>query len=92
MEEFDPVNRPLHYNSSPAKCSDCGRRIECIDVARHWCYNLGNALKYLWRCGLKGNRIEDLKKARFYIHDEIEEELVKMGVIPKKRDLPKEFS
>lgn len=67
---LDNVNHPPHYNNSPAKC-DCGRRIECIDVTRHHTFNIGNAIKYLWRCDLKGNTIEDLKKAIWYIEDEI---------------------
>lgn len=64
------VDHPCHYNSGEAKC-DCGRRIECIDVTRHMSFNLGNAVKYLWRWKHKGG-IEDLKKARWYLHDEIE--------------------
>jgi hypothetical protein len=68
---LDPVNHPAHYNNSPAKCDYCGRRIECIDVTRHYAFNIGNAIKYLWRCDLKGNSIEDLKKAAWYINDEI---------------------
>lgn len=66
----DNVNHPPHYNNSPAKC-ECGRRIECIDVTRHMAFNIGNAVKYLWRCELKGNTLEDLKKAAWYIQDEI---------------------
>lgn len=70
-EEFhDPVNHPPHYNNSPAAC-ECGRRIECIDVTRHYSFNIGNAIKYLWRCDLKGRAVEDLKKAIWYIEDEI---------------------
>jgi hypothetical protein len=40
---------------------------------RHRNYNIGNAIKYLWRAGLKNEdkHIEDLKKAIFYITDEI---------------------
>lgn len=71
---IDNVNHPPHYNSNPAKC-DCGRRIECIDITRHQSFNIGNAIKYLWRCNLKGNSIEDLKKAKWYIQDEIDERL-----------------
>lgn len=76
LREFDPrtfhdsVNHPAHYNNSPATCS-CGRRIECIDVTRHYNFNIGNAIKYLWRCDLKDNDIEDLRKAVWYINDEI---------------------
>jgi Protein of unknwon function (DUF3310) len=66
----DAVNHPEHYNSSPAKCS-CGKTIECIEVARHMNFNIGNAVKYLWRQGLKNDAIEDLKKAVWYIEDEI---------------------
>ena len=67
----DPVNHPSHYTSSPAKCS-CGKPIECIQVVEHMGFNLGNSVKYLWRCDLKKNDIEDLRKAEFYIKREIE--------------------
>lgn len=61
---FDPVNHPKHYNSHPSG-------IECIEVTRHFNFNVGNAIKYLWRAGQKGNPIEDLEKAIWYIRDEI---------------------
>lgn len=93
----DPVNHPKHYTSDPSG-------IECIQITRHRNFNIGNAIKYLWRAGLKsasftgqiipvedGNivkalqtaevlgkvinrskQIEDLKKARWYIADEIQ--------------------
>jgi hypothetical protein len=35
-------------------------------------FNLGNAIKYIWRCDLKKDAIEDLKKAVWYIEREIE--------------------
>ena len=66
----DPVNHPSHYTSSPATCA-CGRTIECIDVVRHMGFNLGNVVKYVWRAGAKGDRIEDLRKAAWYLADEI---------------------
>ena len=58
----DPVNHPSHYTSDPSG-------IECIQIVRH-----RNAIKYLWRAGLKdGNSdIQDLQKAVWYIQDEIE--------------------
>lgn len=68
-ESHDNVDHPKHYNSSPAIC-ECGRRIECIDVTRHMNFNIGNAVKYLWRYLDKGG-LEDLKKARWYIEDHI---------------------
>lgn len=60
----DPVNHPSHYTSHPSG-------IECIQIVRHMTFNIGNAIKYLWRADHKENRIQDLKKAIFYIEDEI---------------------
>ena len=67
----DPVNHPVHYTSSPARCSACGAGIECIQITEHMGFNLGNALKYVWRCDLKADPVQDLKKARFYLDREI---------------------
>ena len=62
----DFVNHPLHYTSDPSG-------VECIQITRHRNFNVGNAIKYLWRAGLKDDSktIEDLEKAVFYIDDEI---------------------
>lgn len=68
----DQVNHPKHYTSDPSG-------IECIDVTRHRNFNIGNAIKYLWRAGLKEDKdrklidkqIEDLNKAVWYLVDEI---------------------
>lgn len=64
--EHDPVNHPSHYTSDPSG-------IECIQITRHRNYNIGNAIKYLWRAGLKNEdtQLEDLAKAIFYIQDEM---------------------
>lgn len=59
------INHPDHYNAHPSG-------IECIDVVEHYGFNVGNAIKYLWRAGLKGDRIEDLEKAAWYIAREKE--------------------
>lgn len=61
------VNHPKHYNSDPSG-------IECIDVVKYRNFCIGNAMKYLWRAGLKGEntQIEDLKKAIWYINCEID--------------------
>lgn len=69
----DMVNHPTHYTSDPSG-------VECIDIVRHRNFNVGNAIKYLWRAGLKKDselkaglkQIEDLRKAIFYIEDEIQ--------------------
>jgi hypothetical protein len=70
MSDHDPINHPLHYNNSEATCSACSLQIECIDITRHMSFNIGNAIKYLWRFEDK-NGIEDLKKAAWYLEDEI---------------------
>lgn len=60
----DPVNQPAHYRRHASG-------IECIQVTEHMNFCMGNAMKYLWRCGEKGDPIEDLKKARWYLDREI---------------------
>lgn len=68
----DKVNSPSHYTSHPSG-------IECIEISRWYDFCIGNAIKYLWRAGLKSEegysdldkQIEDLKKAIWYINDEI---------------------
>ena len=60
----DPIN-PDHYKWHPSK-------IECIEITEHFNFNLGNALKYIWRAGRKGSACEDLQKASFYLNREIE--------------------
>lgn len=67
----DTVRHPSHYTSSPAKCSGCGKPIECIDVTKHMMFNVGNMIKYLWRLGRKGDSIEDLRKVIQYAEFEI---------------------
>lgn len=66
----DTVNHPKHYNSHPSG-------VECIEITRHMGFNLGNAFKYIWRADLKGSDIEDLKKAKWYIEDEIRKREIK---------------
>jgi hypothetical protein len=66
----DPINHPAHYTSSPARC-ECGAGIECIQITEHMGFCLGAAMKYLWRAGLKGPPVEDLRKAIWYIEREI---------------------
>lgn len=60
----DPVNHPSHYTSDPSG-------VEAIDVCEGRSFCVGNALKYLWRAGKKGDEIEDLRKARWYLDREI---------------------
>ena len=59
------VNHPPHYTQHPSG-------VECIQITEHLNFCLGNAIKYIWRAGLKSeDAVEDLKKARFYIEREI---------------------
>ena len=60
----DNIEHPKHYTSHPSG-------IECIQITRHMGFNLGNAIKYIWRADLKNDAIEDLKKAVWYLRDEI---------------------
>ena len=60
----DSVHKPKHYTEHPSG-------IECIQITEHMGFNLGNAIKYIWRCDLKKDAIEDLKKAKWYIDREI---------------------
>lgn len=59
----DMVNHPPHYGQHPSG-------IECIQVTEHMNFNLGNAVKYIWRADHK-NGLEDLRKARWYLDREI---------------------
>lgn len=61
----DLVNHPKHYNSHPSG-------IECIVIAEAMNFNLGNAVKYIWRSGDKGHSVQDLSKARWYLDREIQ--------------------
>jgi hypothetical protein len=60
----DLVNHPPHYTQGG---------IETIDFieAKNLNYNLGNAVKYITRADHKGNRLQDLQKAKWYIEREI---------------------
>ncbi len=70
----DMVNHPPHYTSHPSG-------VEAIEICRHMSFNVGNVIKYLWRAGLKEagtletvtrrKHLEDLRKAQFYLNDEI---------------------
>ena len=60
----DRVEHPKHYTSHPSG-------IECIQITRHMGFNLGNAIKYIWRADLKNDALEDLEKAVWYLRDEI---------------------
>lgn len=58
----DPIN-PGHYNFG---------NVQPVDIAEHLSFNLGNVVKYVSRAGRKGDALEDLTKARWYLDREIE--------------------
>lgn len=65
---MDSVEHPKHYTSHPSG-------VECIQITEHYNFCIGNAIKYLWRAGLKfdgANEIEDCKKAIWYINRHIQ--------------------
>lgn len=66
----DNVNHPSHYQGS----------VECIDAIKasmseeeFIAFCKGNAMKYMWRAGKKGDALEDFKKAQFYIDRVVKE-------------------
>lgn len=69
----DNINHPKHYTSHPSG-------VECIEITEHYNFNVGNAIKYVWRAGIKSEegktdlqkQIEDLGKAKWYIERELQ--------------------
>ena len=68
----DKIN-PDHYKGHPSG-------VECIKVTEHMNFCTGNAVKYIWRAGQKGDYVEDLKKAVWYL----EREIAKSDTLSKK--------
>lgn len=64
VDMAETVDHPAHYNKHPSG-------VECITVVEWFSFNIGNAIKYLWRADHK-NGLEDLKKARWYVDREIQ--------------------
>lgn len=66
-DPYEAVEHPDHYNNHPSG-------VECIDIVEHMNFNLGNAIKYIWRAGSKPgiDAVEDLKKAQWYVQREID--------------------
>jgi hypothetical protein len=64
--EPDMINHPPHYKQHPSG-------IECIQVTGYMSFNLGNAIKYIWRADHKGTSNNDLRKAIWYITQELKQ-------------------
>ena len=65
-KQEDVINHPSHYTRG---------KIEVIDFIedQQLPYHLGNVIKYIARAGHKGDKLEDLKKARWYLDRYINE-------------------
>ena len=74
QKPIDPVNHPAHYTNHPSG-------VECIQITEHMSFNLGNAVKYIWRADLKGKSEEDLKKAIWYIQRELDKRAALLRII-----------
>lgn len=66
MTNYETVHHPQHYQKHPSG-------VECIAIIQHFPFNIGTAVKHLWRAGLKPGAatVEDLRKSIQYIEFEI---------------------
>ena len=71
MSEYNPINKPVHYT--------IGEGIECIDYIKQTlglegfkAFCDGNLIKYQHRHTYKGNPVEDMEKAQWYLEKMIE--------------------
>jgi len=85
----DIINRPAHYTHGA---------VEPISVIESWGLNfhLGNVVKYIARADHKGSRLDDLRKAAWYLEREIERETIEFGLRELRdnapiADVPAEF-
>lgn len=62
----DAINHPAHYTSHPSG-------IEAIEITQHESFLIGNVLKYVLRAPYKGNELQDLQKAQWYLAKRIEQ-------------------
>lgn len=68
MSDQESINHPFHYGGKD-------NPYEAIKVIESWglCFHLGNTVKYISRAGKKGDLVEDLEKARWYLDRKIQE-------------------
>lgn len=62
---MEAVDHPTHYTSHPSG-------VEAIEICETLAFNVGNAIKYVFRAGLKGDVGEDLRKALWYLQRELQ--------------------
>ena len=71
-----PQEKPLQLVDHPAHYGGADNTYEAIKVIEAWelGFNLGNVIKYISRAGKKGSKLEDLKKAMWYLNREIDKQ------------------
>lgn len=68
---YDPVNNPAHYKlSGGVECIDYIKQVLTPEEFKGYCH--GNLIKYQHRHGYKGNPVEDIQKAEWYLRKMIE--------------------
>jgi hypothetical protein len=70
MADYDPVNRPVHYNVSGIECIDYIKQVLGVDGFIAYCQ--GNMIKYQHRHRYKNNPVEDMEKAQWYLNRMLE--------------------
>lgn len=90
MITTDKINHPPHYTAHPSG-------VECIEITEGFSFNIGNAIKYLWRADEKGAPLDDLKKAGWYIDREITRRINEANTIteiefPEPAEKPVDYS
>ena len=82
----DPVTSPAHYTAHP---------IEIINLSRRLCGPLAQIVQYVMRAHLKGDELQDLRKALFWTDDLIKTmavEPVKLACMDEPDFTPSEFT
>lgn len=64
MDELRRITNPAYYRDTPP-----GIGLECIEYVRHLPFSQGNAAKYIYRAGRKGDPAADIGKALWYLTD-----------------------
>ena len=90
---MEKVNHPQHYNKNGIECFDVIKAFFGNHAFEQFC--LCNALKYIVRCKHKGNYVQDLEKARFYLDQVLEinkEEKIEDDALKRLHELAKRNS
>ena len=78
---MDPVNHPEHYVKASITIN-----LEPIQLCECYDFCLGNAIKYILRAPYKGNTLQDMKKAKWYLERELSTHYTWEDYKPSKLD------